>query len=71
MLLKVAGDGRKVISVPVRSAASPTVASGPVASPSSKRIACSLPDRQMRSSSHSDSALTTETPTPCSPPETL
>src|SRR6185437_4295378 len=29
------------------------------------------PSRQMRSLSHSESALTTETPTPCRPPETL
>ena len=30
-----------------------------------------LPLRQIRSSSQSDSAFTTETPTPCNPPETL
>jgi hypothetical protein len=30
-----------------------------------------LAARQMRRSSQSDSALTTETPTPCRPPETL
>ena len=30
-----------------------------------------LPSRQIVSSSQSDSALTTETPTPCRPPETL
>ena len=36
-----------------------------------KRIQCSSPSRQMVSSSHSLSALTTETPTPWRPPETL
>ena len=32
---------------------------------------CSLPSRQMVSLSQLDSALTTETPTPCRPPDTL
>ena len=32
---------------------------------------CVLPSRQMRSFSHSESAFTTDTPTPCRPPETL
>src|SRR5688500_13956553 len=32
---------------------------------------CALPSRQMRSFSHCESALTTDTPTPCRPPETL
>ena len=36
-----------------------------------KRMQCSSPSRQTVSSSHSDSALTTDTPTPWSPPETL
>ena len=35
------------------------------------RSKCSCPSRQMRSFSQVDSALTTETPTPCRPPETL
>ena len=52
--------GRKVISVPVlraplpspgRCGASPTTLSGASASPSRKRMKCSLPSRQMRSSS--------------------
>ena len=39
--------------------------------PLRKRTKCSLPSRQILSSSTVDSALTTETPTPCRPPETL
>ena len=37
------------------------------------RYSCSwtLPSRRIVSFNHSDRALTTETPTPCSPPETL
>ena len=50
--------------------AAPT-ASGASGTPSRKRMKCSVPSRQMRRSSRSESALTTETPTPCSPPETL
>src|SRR5688572_19148113 len=32
---------------------------------------CARPSRQMRNLSHCESAFTTETPTPCRPPETL
>ena len=45
--------------------------SGASGSPSLKLISWILPSRQMRSFSHFDSALTTDTPTPCRPPETL
>ena len=68
---KVLSDGRKVTSVPVRPSLSATAASGSSGSPSAKRMKCALPPRKMRSSSHSERALTTETPTPCSPPDTL
>ena len=60
----------KRTSVPVRSV-SPVTRSGSTVSPPSKRATCSCPSRQMVNSSQSDSALTTLTPTPCRPPETL
>ena len=41
------------------------------ASPSRNSMECSLPSRQIVSLSQVDSAFTTETPTPCRPPETL
>ncbi len=40
-------------------------------SPSRNSMKCSWPSRQIVSLSQLDSALTTETPTPCRPPETL
>ena len=49
----------------------PTTASGASASPSRNSMKCSLPSRQIVSLSQVESALTTETPTPCRPPETL
>ena len=60
-----------MISVPRRPLASPTTASGASGSPSRKRMTYSLPSRQMRRSSTSESAFTTETPTPCRPPDDL
>ena len=71
ILEKIWLDGRKVTFVPERSAVSPVMRSGASGSPPAKRMAYSLPSRRMSSSSHSDSAFTTETPTPWSPPETL
>ena len=70
-LVKVLSEGVKLISVPVRPPDSPTSASGASGSPPLKRIENSLPSRQMRMSRVSESAFTTETPTPCKPPETL
>ena len=60
----------KCTSVPRRSVV-PVTASGATGTPWRNSIWCTLPLRQMRSFSHSDSALTTDTPTPCRPPETL
>ena len=70
-MVKVLGEGRNVTSVPRLSFASPTAFSGATATPSRNSMKCSLPSRQMVSLSQVDSALTTDTPTPCSPPETL
>ena len=69
--VKVAVDGRKRTCVPCPPSASPTASSGLAATPSWKRMKCFLPPRQMVRSSSDDRALTTETPTPCRPPETL
>ena len=70
-MVKVFGDGRNVTSVPRLPSASPVTASGATASPSRNSMKCSLPSRQIVSLSQVDSALTTETPTPCRPPDTL
>ena len=70
MLLNVSGEARKCTSVPRRSV-SPVTFSGSTATPSWNSMKCALPLRQMRSFSHTESAFTTDTPTPCRPPETL
>ena len=72
----------KVTLVPVRGSpafacpagrfgASPVTLSEETASPRSKRISWTLPSRQIFSCSQSESAFTTDTPTPCRPPDTL
>ncbi len=70
-IVKVCVDGRNVTAVPRLPPASPVTASGATASPCENSMKCSLPSRQIESLSQVDSALTTETPTPCSPPDTL
>ncbi len=70
-MVKVAVLGTKVMRVPVLPTASPTILSGFTGTPSAKLMKCSLPSRQMVRSSLEESALTTDTPTPCSPPDTL
>ena len=56
--------------VPRRSVLAPFVSSV-VGVPRSYDWVCSWPSRHTVRCSHSDSALTTDTPTPCRPPETL
>src|SRR6185295_7819722 len=69
---KYFGSGQKRTTVPVRDlGASPTFLSGPTRSPPLNVIAYSVASRQTFTSSLLDSALTTETPTPCRPPENL
>jgi len=70
MLVKIWSLGLKRIVVP-RPSLGPTTASGATGSPRRYSWWCSLPSRRMVSDSVSDSALTTDTPTPCRPPETL
>ena len=69
-MVKVLVEGTKVTRVPVL-VAGPTSASGASGTPWAKRMKCSLPSRQMVRSSLDDNAFTTETPTPCRPPDTL
>ena len=70
-LEKVSVDARNLTSVPLSSAASPKTLRCSTVSPCSNRAKCSLPSRHTRSSNHTDNAFTTDTPTPCKPPETL
>jgi hypothetical protein len=77
MKAKVSVEAMKVTSVPDRNSplsrkgAGPVMASGATASPFLNSISWVKPPRWTFSFSHSESALTTETPTPCRPPETL
>ena len=61
-------SGLKETVVP-RSFVSPVTVSSCVLSPRAKAISCTLPPRRTCTLSHSESALTTDTPTPCKPPE--
>ena len=63
-------DGKNFISVPVFFDL-PTTFKGDFASPFLNSIKCFFPSLSIVSSSFSDNAFTTETPTPCKPPETL
>ncbi len=70
---KISESGRKVIVVPVGSsfAIAPTTSTSPRGAPRSNSWRCTLPSRRTSAARRSESALTTETPTPCSPPDTL
>ena len=63
-------DGKKVIFVPLFLVL-PTFFNGFDDFPFSKFIKYSNPSLKILNSSFSDKAFTTETPTPCNPPETL
>ena len=68
----IVASGQKVTVVPVRPrGASPTTFSfSATLPPSAKAIWWRLPSRSTSTTSFDDRALTTETPTPCRPPET-
>ncbi len=72
-MVKVSVEGGKVTSVPRLSlGAAPTtaaVATGVAVAEPHEVLVAVAPDAQLQPSA--DSALTTETPTPCRPPETL
>jgi hypothetical protein len=67
---KISASGRKVMMVPVAVVGSPLVSSV-CGTPRAYSWSQVKPSRRTSISSFSDSALTTETPTPCRPPETL
>ncbi len=67
---KYFGSGAKYTLVPVlRLPTVPTISSSEALKPSLKVIWYSLPSRLTRTRTSVDSALTTEIPTPCKPPE--
>ena len=67
---KISFDGKKVIFVPFFFEF-PTFFKGLMEFPSLKFISNSFPSLKIFNSSLSERAFTTETPTPCNPPETL
>ena len=69
---KISEDAWKVTLLPVsKLSISFTRKSGATGTPFSKRIFHSALSLQIVNSNHEDNAFTTETPTPCKPPETL
>jgi hypothetical protein len=66
--VKTSGSGQNRTIVPVRCAALPLV-SFFVTLPRENAMEWLNPSRRTSTSSFSDSAFTTETPTPCRPPE--
>src|ERR1700678_3535225 len=69
---KYCGSGQKRRVVPVFDfGTSPTTSSLDTRRPPAKLTLYSLPPRRTQHSRCLDSALTTETPTPCRPPENL
>ena len=71
MILKISAEGIKVTSVPFLSIFSFSTRNGNSTSPSLNLIKYSFLLRQIRNSNQLDKALTTDTPTPCNPPEIL
>ena len=68
--VKISGSGQKVVLVPVPFAL-PISWSLVAVLPWSKSMAYSLPSRLTHTSTRVESAFTTDTPTPCRPPDTL
>ena len=67
---KISSLGQNRVVVPVSSVAS-CLSSSPSGTPKAKAWVQRKPSRLMSTSTRRLSALTTETPTPCRPPETL
>ena len=68
--VKISVSGRNVTLVPAFRDL-PVAWRGDTVSPREKRIRWTDPSRRTSATSSSDRAFTTETPTPCNPPETL
>ena len=64
-------EGLKVVVVPLRAWAGPRTRTGPPGVPRTYDWVQTFPSRTDSTVSDSESALTTLTPTPCRPPETL
>ena len=71
MFENVSSDAQNLTSVPFLSPAGPIFFKGLIVSPLLNSTWCSELSLHILSSSLDDNALTTETPTPCKPPETL
>src|SRR5690606_31105039 len=67
---KICASGLNVTRVPVVSVGSP-LGRSPNGTPRANRCVTTCPSRRTSTSSHADKALTTATPTPCNPPDTL
>src|SRR5262249_24375009 len=66
---KMSGSGRKRTLVPRRLGTRPSLCNLPFGLPRSNSMRCSVCSRATSTSIRSDSALVTETPTPCKPPD--
>ena len=71
MVSNISGSARNSVRVPRRSPWGPIFLTGPSGLPRWYSCAQTEPSRAVSTRSHSDSAFTTLTPTPCRPPETL
>jgi len=69
-LSKISGSGRKCCCVPV-SVVSPITFRGVTSIPRSHLIWCTWPSLLTVVSRYSERAFTTDSPTPCRPPDTL
>ena len=69
--MKISGDGWNVISVPVSESEVPIISRLCSVFPFLKVAEYSFPFLQIVNFKYYDNALTTDTPTPCKPPETL
>ena len=71
VLSNMSASAWKTVRVPLREPCGPIFSTLVVGLPRSYSCAQTPPSRAVSTRSHEDSALTTETPTPCRPPDTL
>ena len=71
MVSNISGSARNRVRVPRRSPCGPIFFTGPSGLPRRYSCAHTPPSRAVSTRSHSERALTTLTPTPCRPPDTL
>ena len=70
-LSNISASAWKMVFVPLRCPCGPIFSTLVIGLPRSYSCAQTPPSREVSTRSHEDSALTTDTPTPCRPPETL